>query len=94
MQCSGQDKDLYLIDDGGDINNCIEGSKSSSYDLPGRAKRIKIGEVLTVTRLNDETIILAKVERRVAGNSKLQWDGGGGTVSDLIQIGHIARIIL
>jgi hypothetical protein len=82
-----------MIDGGGNISNCIEGSKPSSYDLPGRAKRIKIGEVLTVTRLNDETIMLAKVDTQIASNSKLQWSEGGGAISDLIQIGAIARII-
>jgi hypothetical protein len=82
--------------------NCIDGANGSSYDLPGKNKRVPIGEMLTLTRSGDDNVILCKLYsgyslsagEMIGWSANNNWQASTGTIRDMIRIGNIARVVL
>jgi hypothetical protein len=82
--------------------NCIDNSKSSAYDLPGKNKRMPIGEVLTITRDSSDNVLLCKLYNNyilssgdlIGWSANNSWKASTGTIKDIIHIGNIARVVI
>lgn len=93
---------MYIVGQLSAPVNCIDGAVSSPYDLPTKEKKIPIGEVLSISRNDSETIILCKVLKgttlasggTVGWDKNNSWTSGIATIKDIIQIGQIARLIV
>jgi hypothetical protein len=82
--------------------NCIDNSQGSAYDLPGKDKRVSIGEVLTITRDSSDNVLLCKLYNNytlssgdlIGWSANNSWKASTGTIKDIIHIGNIVRVVI
>lgn len=77
------------------ISNCIDNAKPSSYDIPGLEQKVKVGVLLSMSRLDKDIVLLVRLEKDVAISvgDKLFHSDKQVIVRDIITVNTIARIV-